>query len=96
MLFRAKNAQCYSEQSVSFVHFFEVRLRPAPVLKLLDLVVDLVDVHFDPQYVVVPVHLVDDVIVQTVQLLKQAQLFFDLQCKRAQVCGPMFLGVSVN
>ena len=48
--------------------------RPSPILILEQLVVDLLDVDFLPQDVVVAVHVVYDRVVQAVQLLKQSQL----------------------
>ena len=51
----------------------------APVLELLQLCRDLVDVHFEPEDVVVAAHSINDVVVQAVQLLQQVEFLLDLQ-----------------
>ena len=55
-----------------------VQLNP-PILELLKLRVDLVNVDILPWDIIVAVDSVDDVVVQTIQLLEQDEFLLDLQ-----------------
>lgn len=52
---------------------------PSPLLEILELVVDFLNVHFTPVDVVIAIDGIYDIVIKAVELLKEVQLFFYLQ-----------------
>lgn len=49
-----------------------------PGLEVLQLLIDLLDINIHPQDIIVAIHSVNDIIVETVELLQEVQLLLDL------------------
>ena len=49
-----------------------------PVLEFLQFLVDFLNIHLNPRNIIVAIHFLNDVIVQSVELLQQVQLLSNL------------------